>query len=127
MRRAIRLPGTRRNKFGNVKTTVDGIVFDSAAEARRYVQLSIMQRSGWISELVLQPVFKIEINEVVVCKVILDFSYRVAATGRVVWEDVKGKQTAISALKKKLVEAAHRIEVDLIRMGREKKTRRARK
>ena len=125
--RPIRLQGKKPLKLKNVKTTVDNILFHSGAEARRYTQLSIMQRSGVIADLILQPVFNIEINEISICKVILDFKYRVVATGRIVWEDVKGKQTAVSSLKKKLVEAVHGIEVDLIRMERARRARRGKR
>ena len=125
--RPIRLPGKKSLKLKNVKTTVDNILFHSGAEARRYTQLSIMQRSGVIADLILQPVFNIEINEISICKVILDFKYRVVATGRIVWEDVKGKQTVVSSLKKKLVEAVHGIEVDLIRMERARRARRGKR
>jgi len=50
----------RYNKFGNHKTEVDGIVFDSSREAKRYIELKLLQRGGAISGLELQPVFVLQ-------------------------------------------------------------------
>jgi len=51
-------------KYKNIKTTVDGITFDSAKEARRYGELKMLERSRLISGLQLQPSFDIVINDV---------------------------------------------------------------
>lgn len=42
------------NKFGAIKTTVDGIEFDSMREARRYGELKMLERAGEIRNLRLQ-------------------------------------------------------------------------
>lgn len=47
------------NKYRNVKTERDGILFDSAREADRYVILKAAERSGFISNLELQPKFEL--------------------------------------------------------------------
>lgn len=46
-------------KYGNQKTTTDGIFFDSKKEARRYAELKMMLRSGVISDLELQKPFEL--------------------------------------------------------------------
>ena len=38
-------------KYGNRKTVLDGITFDSAKEARRYAELRLMEKAGIISGL----------------------------------------------------------------------------
>lgn len=48
-------PPAKRSKFGNVKKEIDGHVFDSSAEARRYIELKAMQAAGQIANLELQP------------------------------------------------------------------------
>lgn len=48
-------PPAKRSKFGNVKKEIDGHVFDSSAEARRYIELKAMQTAGQITNLELQP------------------------------------------------------------------------
>ena len=48
------------NKFNAQPTTVDGIRFDSQAEARRYAQLKALQAAGAISGLKVHPVFLLD-------------------------------------------------------------------
>lgn len=47
------------NKFFAKKVIVDGIKFDSSAEANYYKQLKILERAGKITDLVLQPEFEL--------------------------------------------------------------------
>lgn len=42
------------SKLRNRKTVVDGIEFDSRKEARRYTELSLLEKAGAISDLRLQ-------------------------------------------------------------------------
>ena len=43
------------SKYRAVKTTIDGVVFDSKKEAARYVELKLCEKYGYISNLELQP------------------------------------------------------------------------
>ena len=47
------------SKYRNVKTEVDGILFASKKEARRYSELKLLERAGEIAHLELQPRIKI--------------------------------------------------------------------
>lgn len=78
-------------KYGNRKTEVDGITFASAKEARRYGDLKLMVRAGEISELELQPRFKLEVNGQLVATYTADFRYR--RNGSVIIEEVKSPAT----------------------------------
>lgn len=49
----------KRNKFNAKKTVVDGITFDSAKEAKRWIYLRQLEKSGGISHLERQPKFKL--------------------------------------------------------------------
>ena len=102
-----------RNKYKAKKTTIDNITFHSKAEAARYVELNLMLEAHQISDLELQPKYLIFINGIKVCSVILDFKYYDKRLDRFIIEDVKGKDTPISRLKRKLVEAAYGIKVIL--------------
>ena len=108
----------RKNKYNNKRITIDNITFDSIAEARRYGQLAMLQRAGLISKLTPHPEYKIKLNDVEICKVILDFSYRDEKSGLMVIEDVKGEDKPMSRLKRKLVQAAHDIKVIIVKMPR---------
>lgn len=96
------------NKYNASKTVVDGIKFDSRAEARRYRELKLLQRAGEIKDLELQPSFLL--IEKFKCKgksyrdtrYVADFAYIEVKTGLQVIEDVKGVETEVFRLKKKL-------------------------
>lgn len=47
------------SKYHNVKTVVDGIIFDSKKEARRYSDLKLLQRAGEVITFLRQPEFVI--------------------------------------------------------------------
>lgn len=97
-------------KYRNKKVTVDGIVFDSKLEAKRYQELKLLERSGEISDLTLQPEFelipKFRKNGKTYRKTVYkaDFSYFDKRYGKLIVEDTKGFITPVYALKKKLFE-----------------------
>lgn len=103
---AILIPVESFSKYGNRKTIVDGIKFDSKKEANRYLVLKDMLMHDEIEDLQLQPKFLLQesykYNEVTIRKIyyIADFSYK--KEGKLVVEDVKGKKTDVYKLKRKL-------------------------
>ncbi len=97
------------SKYRAVKVTVDGITFDSKAEARRYGELKLLEKGGYIRQLELQPEFEFILDGVKIFKYRADFRYFEGQT-RVV-EDVKGVRTAAYRLKKKLIEAAFNVKI----------------
>jgi hypothetical protein len=101
----------KQRKYRNTPTVYDGIKFDSKKEGLRYLQLKLLLRAGVISELVLQPVFPIIINDIKVCKYQADFSYM--ENGKRVVEDVKsqGTKTRLYSVKRKLMRAVHGVEI----------------
>lgn len=98
------------NKYRNVKTEIDGIVFDSKKEAARYQELRMLERAGIIKELRCQPKFPLQVNGVSICTYIADFHY-LDQSGREVVEDVKGMKTALYRLKSKLMIACYGLRV----------------
>lgn len=100
-----------KNKYGAIKTTVDGIKFDSKKEARRYLQLKLMARAGEILYLELQPKFDLMVNGTKCGFYKADFKYIDTRTGKEVVEDVKGMKTPVYNLKKKLVKAIYNIDI----------------
>jgi hypothetical protein len=97
----------RYNKFGNHKTEVDGIVFDSSHEAARYIELKLLQRGGVISCLELQPKFVLQepftrgTVKYRAITYVADFRYM--ENGAEVVEDSKGYPTPEYLLKKKML------------------------
>lgn len=49
----------RQPKYGNKKTVIDNITFDSQAEAARYRELRTMERAGAITELEVHPRYEL--------------------------------------------------------------------
>jgi hypothetical protein len=102
----------RKHKYNvapKAERTVDGIVFDSKKESRRYGELRLLESQGLIENLQLQPEYQCIVNEKKICKYIGDFKYW--ESGKPVVEDVKGVRTAVYRLKKKLVEALYGITI----------------
>ena len=89
------------NKFGAVKVKRDGYTFDSKAEARRYGDLKLMERSGDISGLAVHPRFKIlegrtwNGKRYQAAHYTADFQYREG--NKIVVEDVKSSATKTTA------------------------------
>ena len=102
------------NKYKAIKTTIDGINFASKKEAEHYADLKKRLNKREITDLMIQPIFPIEINGVKICRVILDFKYWDVKLKCWMYIDVKGMYTAISRLKHKMCEAQHRILVTIV-------------
>lgn len=94
---------TRYSKFRAVKTTVDGITFDSKKEAARYQVLKNAERDGMITGLSLQVPFplieKSEYGREI--RYVADFCY--TYKGKYIVEDVKGIKTPVYRLKKRMM------------------------
>lgn len=101
-----------KSKYGNKKTKG----FDSAKEWRRNQELEALQRAGEISELNRQVPFVLMSSYTIAdettkqgfrtireIRYIADFTYRLKDGTRII-EDVKGMQTEVFKLKRKLLE-----------------------
>lgn len=103
------------NKYGAQKTEVDGILFDSKAEARHYQKLKLLERAGRISDLKLQVPFDLIPRQKLggrthpAVRYKADFTY--VEDGRYVVEDVKGMITPVYRLKRRLMLEKYGIEV----------------
>lgn len=99
----------KKSKYNNIKTELDGIVFDSKGEARRYTELKVLEKVGAISELELQPKFELQPTFKKNGKThrsityTADFRY-IDDKGKIIIEDYKGMETQIFKMKKKMFE-----------------------
>ena len=114
-------------KYNNQKVTVDGEVFDSKKEARRYGELLLLEKAGVISNLKRQVKFVLipaqrEVDIVgprggikkgklleKECAYLADFVYW--ENGRMIVEDTKGFRTADYIIKRKLMLHVHGIKI----------------
>lgn len=121
------------NKYRNVKVrAIDGTVFDSHKEARRWQELLLLQKAGEITELRRQVEYELipaqyETYErygkdgkrlkdgvrLLERKVtyVADFVYTITETGENIVEDAKGVRTKDYIIKRKLMLAVHSIKV----------------
>lgn len=97
----------KKHKYKATPTTVDGIRFASAKEAKRYGELKLLAASKQITDLQLQVRYKLVVQMVYVA----DFRYYERSTGKEVVEDVKGFKTREYKRKKRLLKEQHGIEI----------------
>ena len=104
------------SKYGNKKVEVDGIVFDSKREARRYLELTLLEKAGEIRSLERQVKFELipsqRIDGKVVersCDYVADFTYW--QDDQFVVEDTKGMKTKDYIIKRKLMLYIHKIRI----------------
>lgn len=101
-----------KNKYKAKKAVVDGIVFDSRKEAKRYIELKKLEEMGSIRDLSLQVQFELVPSfEIIIdgkkrkrrpITYVADFVYYKG--NEKVIEDVKGLRTPVYKIKKKLFE-----------------------
>lgn len=121
------------SKYGNRKVMVDGIVFDSVREARRYKELKALEATGALRDLQRQvkytliPEQRDFCNEIYTrgknkgcfkpgkllekeCSYIADFVY--VRDGKTIVEDTKGFRTEAYKIKRKLMLKVHGIRIN---------------
>lgn len=121
-------------KYKNKEITLDGIVFDSKREAKRYKELRLLEKVGEIQDLRLQEKFvlipaqyeflprysektgkRLKDKKVCIekeCAYKADFVY--LQNGRLVVEDTKGFRTTDYVIKRKLMLYVHGIRIQEI-------------
>lgn len=101
------------NKYGAVKTTVDGIKFDSKGESEKWFDLKNRERAGEIKDLQRQVIYKLEVNGVLICKYKADYEY--IENGVLLTADFKGIITKDFALKAKLFKGIYGRDILIIK------------
>ena len=114
-------------KYKNKKVVYDGIEFDSKKEARRFIELSLLEKAGTIEGLRRQVKFvlipaqreagtlgkrgAVKPGKVIEreCAYIADFVYQ--ENGETVVEDTKGVRTKDYIIKRKLMLWMHGIRI----------------
>lgn len=105
-------------KYRNKKVTLGDQTFDSKKECGRFLELSVLQKSGKIKELKTQVSFELipaqrdpETKKVLerACNYVADFTYW--ENGKYVVEDTKGVRTPDYIIKRKLMLWVHGIRI----------------
>ena len=116
------------NKYKSHKTSVNGVIFDSKKEYNRYIELTLLSRSGAIKGLkrqvkfelipaqyetdIISPQGKVKKGKLIERAVsyIADFVYT-DENGKTVVEDTKGFRTKDYIIKRKLLLYMHGIRI----------------
>jgi len=114
-----------QHKYHARACVVDGLRFDSQAEAARYAELQLLVSGGQIRDLVIQPRYQLQPafrdrdgRKVAAIVYVGDFSYLEVSSGLQVCEDVKGVETALFKLKAKLLRFLYpQIELRVLHLG----------
>jgi|SRR5690625_2360005 len=115
----------RRSKYGNKKTKLDGITFDSKAEALYYSELKLRQKAGEILFFRTQPRYRLldsfekhgKTHRAI--DYIADFEIH-HQDGSIEVIDVKGYKTDVFRLKEKMFNAKypHKLTIVKLEKGR---------
>lgn len=97
------------SKYKSRRITIDGITFDSRAEANYYSRLKLLQRAGEVVAFELQPTYVLQEGFKRGKRKVQPITYKADflvtyADGRQEIVDVKGVRTPVYLLKKKLFE-----------------------
>lgn len=96
------------NKYNARKIEIDGYIFPSKREGNRYTELKLLERSGEITDLELQPrfvlleAFTYNDKKMLPIRYTADFAYNEKGNDKRVIEEVKGKRTRDLTLRMKL-------------------------
>jgi hypothetical protein len=109
------------SKYKAAKSVINGITFDSRAEARRYSQLLFKNAHGEIQNLELQPVFvlapSVKLARSTRAKPALRYraDFRYTENGQVFVEDVKGMLTPEFKIKEHLMKSLFDIDLRIVK------------
>lgn len=106
----------RKNKFGAKRTTVDGITFDSKREAAFYSELKLREKAGEVGGVELQRRFALLGQDgSLICTYVADFCFWDHVADRFRCVDVKGVETDVFKIKRKLMRACLGIDVEVVK------------
>lgn len=104
----------KRSKYGNVKTEVNGLRFDSILEARTWGKLQLLEKAGEIHDLQRQVPYDLVVNGTKVCRYVADYRW-LDKNGMPHVGDAKGHITKDFRLKAKLFFALNGFEIEIMR------------
>ncbi|RAS13528.1 DUF1064 domain-containing protein [Ensifer adhaerens] len=103
----------KRNKYGAKRTVIDGVLFDSKAEATYYTALKMREKAGEVSAVELQRPFSLlGPKGELICTYKADFCFWDHKADRFRVVDVKGVETSVFKLKRKMMKVLLGIEVE---------------
>lgn len=106
----------KRSKYRNVPTVVDGIRFASKREAAYYSELKMREKAGEVYEIELQRRYALTgPTGILMATYVADMVFYDAVQRKTRVVDVKGKETDMFRLKRKMMRALLGIEVEVVK------------
>jgi hypothetical protein len=102
------------NKYNAKRVLLDGICFDSKAEANYYAALKLRERAGEVCDVEMQRPYCLLVNGILIATYKADFVFWDIKLRRRRVIDVKGMKTPVFRLKQKLMRACHGIEIEVV-------------
>ena len=110
---------TTKNKYRNKKCYYNNIKFDSMKERDRYIFLNRARNIGQIIDLETHVKYPIHMDGKLICKYIADFVYKKQDPATKEWvivvEDVKGVETPIFRLKRRMMQVVWGVDVRVVK------------
>jgi len=104
----------KKHKFNAVPVKEDGKYFDSTLEFNYFNHLKLLQKTGKVSFFLRQVPFELDLKNTKISKYFVDFQV-FYTNGAIEFVDVKGKETVVFKMKKKMVEALYPITITIIK------------
>ena len=105
----------KKRKYANVRTQVDGIWFDSKLEARRYVELKLLQRTGQVEYFLMQVPFHLPGGVVYKVDFFIKWRTTMLRPPHITLEDTTGKDMQAKTNKIKQVKALYGLDVEIVK------------
>ena len=106
----------KRSKYGATKTMVDGLLFDSKREAAYYSELKIREKAGEVTGVEMQrPFALLGSNGMLMATFKADFCFWDNTAGRFRCIDVKGFDTPVGKLTRKMMKGLLGIDVEIVK------------
>ena len=109
-----------QNKYKNIPCIIDGIKFQSKKEGARYCELALLEKAGIVAGFTCQPSFvlresyiRCDGKKIRPITYIADFAV-IYPDGHTEIEDVKGVQTEVFKIKRKLLEAKYNLILKIV-------------
>lgn len=113
----LKLVKSRTHKFyAKPVTTANGIYFPSKLEHAYYQHLNLLKKTGDVLFFLRQVPFDLTSEQTKVCRYVVDFQV-FWKSGAITFVDVKGMQTRMFLMKKKMCEAQYPIEITIVKKG----------
>ena len=104
------LQSVKKSKYGNKWVKYDGHSFQSQAECDHYKKLMLQLQAGQIIGFERQKLFKLAINELLICTYRCDFFIKTLEGGYQV-HDIKGFISDEYLIKKRLMKVIYNIDI----------------